>query len=133
MSSYDRPSFGIILSLLAIGLVVNALRGFADLFMLFMQDGTPAEGIGSLIMDIVAFIWALACLVMLLARRRVFIYLFGGLLLFNLATSAYLLMFNAGQLEPELAVAAMAAQLIIAALWLTYLFMSQHLRDVCCD
>jgi hypothetical protein len=42
-------------------------------------------------------------------------------------------MFNAGQLEPELAVAAMAAQLIIAALWLTYLFMSQHLRDVCCD
>jgi hypothetical protein len=133
MSSYDRPGFGIVLSLLAIGLVLNALRGFAELFKLFMQEGALAGNVGWLIVDLIAFVWVLACLAMLLARKRVFIYLFGGLLLFNLTTTALALVLNGGELDAQVAMAAIAVQTVIAALWLAYLFMSQHLREVCCD
>ncbi len=134
MSSYDRPGFGIILSLLAIGLVLNALRSFAELFMVFMQEGAAAEvGAGWLILDVIAFFWVLACLGTLLARRRLFIYLFGGLLVFNLTTSALLLVVSGDELDMPVATAAMIAQTVIAALWFAYLFLSQHLREVCCD
>ncbi len=134
MSSYDRPCFGIILSLLAIGLVLNVLRSFANLFQLFMQEGAVAEvGAGWLILDVIAFLWVLACLAMLLARRRLFIYLFGGLLLFNLITSVLLLVISGDELDMPVATAAMIAQTVIAALWFAYLFLSQHLREVCCD
>ena len=134
MSSYDRPGFGIILSLLAIGLVLNALRSFAELFQVFMQEGAAAEiGVGWLILDVIAFLWVLACLAMLLARRRLFLYLFGGLVLFNLATSLLLLVVSGDELDMPVATAAMIVQTVIAALWFAYLFMSQHLREVCCD
>jgi len=133
MSSYDRPGFGIILSLLAIGLVLNALRSFAELFQVFMQEGVWEVGVGWLILDIISFLLVLACLAMLLARRRLFIYLFGGLLLFNLATSVLLLVVSGDELDMPVATAAMIVQTVIAALWFAYLFMSQHLREVCCD
>ena len=133
MSSYDRPCFGIILSLLAIGLVLNALRSFAELFQVFMQEGVWEVGVGWLILDIISFLLVLACLAMLLARRRLFIYLFGGLLLFNLATSVLLLVVSGDELDMPVATAAMIVQTVIAALWFAYLFMSQHLREVCCD
>ena len=135
-SAYDRPSFGILLSLLAIGLVLNALRRFAELFQLFMQVGPWEIGIGWVIVDVVTFVWVLACLGMLLARRRVFLYLFGGLLLFSLATDALLLLVNWGELDAQVATVAMVTMTIktvISALWFAYLFMSEHLRDVCSD
>ncbi len=134
MSSYDRPGFGIILSLLAIGLVLNALRSFAELFKVFLQEGAAAEiGIGWLAWDVIALLWVLACLGTLLARRRLFIYLFGGLLLFNLASSALLFVVSGDELDLPVATAATIVQTVIAALWFAYLFMSEHLREVCCD
>jgi hypothetical protein len=133
MSAYDRPSFGFILSLLAIGLMLNALRTFTELLKAFMQVGVAETGLGWLILDVVALVWILACLSMLLARKRVFIYLFGGLLLFRLATAAIYLATGRSQLDAQVATAAMAVQVVIAALWFAYLFMSEHLRDVCSD
>lgn len=133
MSAYDRPSFGIILSLLTIGLVLNGLSTFNSLAQLFLRKGAIEGNVDLLVVETISFIWVLTCLGMLLARRSIFIPLFAGLLLFTLASNAYFFYFGGTDVEPQLAMIVMGVQALIAALWLAYLALSQHLREVCCD
>lgn len=129
------PGFGILLSLLAIGLTLTMIRGFGSVVAL--NSGTPdaqADRVEHVLM-IGSGLLGMVALVLLLRRKRVFIPVMATFLVINfvLSLALYILVLTSGVTVPNRGMLhlAMFGSVVIAGLWLSYLWRSKHLRKVC--
>ena len=125
--------FGLWLSLLAIGLTLTALRGFAGIIMLTSEVGDASTG--EAVVQVIAGACGLVALVLLLKRKRAFIPVLATVMVANIlaALVALVMLFTS---DVELAdqgalVPAIVVQMAVSGLWLGYLLKSQHVRAVC--
>ena len=127
------PGFGVWLSLLAIGLTLTVVRGFAGIVMLSSE--TSAGPTVEAVLQIVVGACCLVALVLLLKRKRAFVPVIATLMIVNILAALYalLLLFTAGdELRDQGAFApALFVQIVVSTLWLTYVLKSQRVRDVC--
>lgn len=129
------PSFGIWLSLLAVGLTLNLVSSFAAVFGV-LASTEPVEGAWlDVVLDVIIAGWCLTCLILLLSRRRRFIPAMISLLAVNMVI---LLLFNGyaaiwpqSAEERQIAILGLVGQTAISALWITFLVRSKHVRSVC--
>ena len=129
------PSFGIWLSLLAVGLTLNLVSSFAAVFGV-LASTEPVEGAWfDVVLDVIIGGWCLTCLILLLRRRQRFIPTMISLLAVNMVI---LLLFNGyaaiwpqSAEERQIAILGLVGQTAISALWITFLVRSKHVRSVC--
>jgi hypothetical protein len=129
------PGFGIWLSLLAIGLTLNIIRGFGAVVALNARpEAAETDWIESALTIGISLL-SLVALVLLLRRKRAFIPVMAGLLIINvlLGLVIYILVLASGVDVPDrgLLHLAMLGSIAIAGLWLAYLWKSEHVRKVC--
>ncbi len=129
------PSFGILLGLLAIGLLLATIRGFASLVQ-SRTDLPPAEAEPTLVLiiNMAIGVWALVNLVLLLQRRKSFVPSMVAMLILNIGiaiVSAAVVAVSATNAADVFGVLIMAVVAsAISALWLAYLLRSQHVQAV---
>jgi MYXO-CTERM domain-containing protein len=130
-----QVGFGILMSLLAIGLTFNIIRGFSSVVALNAGPGAPQVDKVEAAINIGVGLLALIALVLLLRRRRAFVRAMTLYLVVNIVLSLvlYVLVLTSDVVvtNPGLVHLATFGQLVIAGLWLTYLWKSAHVRKVC--
>jgi hypothetical protein len=130
-----QVGFGVLLSLLAIGLTFNIIRGFSSVVALNMGPGAPQVDKVEAAINIGNGLLALVALVLLLRRKRAFVPAMTVVLVLNIVFSLVLyvlvLTSDVALPNPGLLHLAMFASLLIPGLWLTYFWKSAHVRKVC--
>jgi hypothetical protein len=130
-----QVGFGILLSLLAIGLTFNTIRGFGTVVMLSAgPEAAQADWVEAAI-NIGNGLLSLVSLVLLLKRKRAFVPAMTVMLVLNIVFSLvlYVLILTSDVAVPNPGLVHLATfgQLVIAGLWLTYLWKSAQVRRVC--
>lgn len=132
-ASAQPLGFGLWLSLLAIGLTLTALRGFAGIIMLTSEVGDAPTS--EAVVQIIAGACGLVALVLLLKRKHAFIPVIATVMAVNvLAHLVTLVMLFTSDLEladQGALVPAIVVQMVVSGLWLGYVLKSQHVRAVC--
>jgi hypothetical protein len=134
----ERPKFGIVLSIIAIlitlGTITTLLRAVGAV-LLPDEEGEVSKL--EIALDFIVGGWLLYSLLLLMTRRRRFIAVYAGLLLFNILVQWIFFVpgIMAVEESPErnAVLTLIAGQTGIAVAWLLYLAKSTHLRAVCSE
>jgi hypothetical protein len=133
----ERPRFGVVLSIIAIlitlGTIATLLRAVSA--ALFLEESGSSKL--DIALDFIVGGWMLYSLLLLITRRRRFIAVYAGLLLFNILAQWILIVPGVMAVEesPErnVVLTLITSQTGIAVAWLMYLAKSKHLRAVCSE
>jgi hypothetical protein len=138
VESAEQPAqvgFGILLSLLAIGLTFNIIRAFGSVVALNMGPGAPQADRVEAAINIGNGLLSLVALVLLLRRKRAFVPAMTVMLVLNIVLSLVLyvvvLTSEVAMPNPGLLHLATFGPMVFAGLWLAYLWKSAHVRKVC--
>ena len=119
------PGFGVLLGLLAVGLVLAAIRPVA---LLASLGSLPVIAVSA---QLALSGWALVNLFFLLKRKRAFIKSMIAYLAVNLLLLIYQALFTASAMPRIGPLPSVLVGVVAGCLWLLYLVRSQHVRRVC--
>ncbi len=128
----NLPSFGFWLGLLAVGLTLNVVTGFARLFTLEPQS-TSSDRL-DVLTDVGVSAFCALALFLLLGRRKLFVPIMISILIANVLLSIAFVgyeIFSGYEYDLPFTALVFLAQCVVAGLWTAYLLRSKRVREVC--